>query len=182
MGTKRLGTRHHKVSVLLKVSRPFFPDSCPTSRAGITEQQPQLAPGQLSRGGKATAFCVPHGKTKVGKQRKSMIHSVQSKPCHPSLHSPGSGVCTWSLPGVPLIPSSAPDPAHLPGTGSCIWGGAGTSRHAVLHPTRNLLWERNCKQVWDTGKWLARHYVSPFFQGQDENLQSPGFQARTFQP
>lgn len=75
MEIKRLGTSQPQVSVLLKVSRLCFPDSCPTPRVGIAGQHPQLALGQLSRGGKAAAFSVLHGNTKAGKQRTGITWS-----------------------------------------------------------------------------------------------------------
>jgi len=105
-----------KVSVLLKVSRLCLPDSCPAPRAGIVGQHPQLSPGQLSRGAKATAFSVLHGDTKAEKKAKkkakNIILSVQSKPHRPNLRRPGSGVCTCRLPGASLIPSLAEPAQH----------------------------------------------------------------------
>lgn len=97
------------------------------------------APGQLSRGGKSCFFlCCMITQRQETKEQDS-LDAEQTLPSKSAL-----SWLRWlyvEAPGASLISSLAEPAMSIPHP--CCWGGAGTSQHTMLHPTRNLLWERS---------------------------------------
>lgn len=170
-----------QVLVLLRVSRLFFPDSCLTLRAGIAGKHPQLAPGQLSRGGKSwPCLCCKVTQRQETKEQDS-LGAEQTLPSKSAL-----SWLRWlyvetprCLPDLQLSWATYIHPIFL------VLAATAREEQALLSTPCSTPPEIYFgRELWaGLGYWKAVMQALYFsFQGQNENLRFPGFQDSTFQP